>query len=84
MFEGLKEEEYNSASMMDKAYETKDRVMKFANSASNIATAIEQNVNYADNAIKLPSQIPSDIDMSSGIDSDGEICGRDAIRRPYF
>ena len=41
MFEGLKEEEYNSASMMDKAYETKDRVMKFANSASNIATAIE-------------------------------------------
>ena len=58
--------------------------MKFANSATNIATAIEQNVNYADNAIKLPSQVPSDFDMSSGIDSDGEICGRDAIRRPYF
>ena len=51
--------------------------MKFANSASNIALAIEKNVNYADGAIR-------DSDLSSGLDSDGEIKGRDAIRRPYF
>ena len=84
MLQNLKHEETEEDNAYDKAMKTKDRVMKFANSAANIASAVESNVNYADNALKVPSNLPSDYDMSSGLDSDGEICGRDAIRRPYF
>ena len=58
--------------------------MRFASSASNIASQIEKNVNLADQAMGTSGQVPSDYDMSEGIDSDGEIMGRDAIRRPYF
>ena len=84
MLAGLASDQEKGAEFYEKAVGTKTRVMRFAHSASNIATQIEKNVNMADQAMRTSSQLPSDFDMSEGIDSDGEIMGRDAIRRPYF
>ena len=72
MLLGLKDDSKDDINFVDRVKDTSDRVMQFANSAQNIAYQIEKNVNYADSA------------LSSGIDSEGEVKGRDAIRRPYF
>lgn len=62
--------------------DTKARVSKFADSAGNIAREIEKNVHLTNDALKQQAYW-SECE-SSGIDSDGEVRGKNAIPRPYF
>ena len=83
MLEGLSGSDADAVDFVDKVKRTSDRVSRFADSATNIAKEIEKNVHLANAALGQPEAGYSDIE-SSGIDSDGEVRGKNAVPRPYF
>lgn len=82
MLTGLSGSDADALDFVDRVKKTSDRVKKFAGSATNIAKEIEKNVHLANTALGKECDI-SDI-SSSGLDSDGEVRGKNAVPRPYF
>lgn len=84
MLDGLSQGSGKDRDFVEKVKNTSDRFQKFASSAGNLAGEVEKNVHLANAALGKPGTGGYGSLESSGLDSDGEVRGKNAVPRPYF